>query len=305
MLLMLSSNRSFSFQNFVGSHVNVNVKFHDILMFYFNVQVFPDGAADTADNHSDVISSFPSFRKPAIKLGTLSFQGSQGGMDTAAGTWGGDVVNKAGDMCRITGAGTQFTLTASSGGYNSYTPADGSKPRNYEEDAGHYCGCTKGHTPCDGNSKHSKTVYKGSLSVQECQAKCDDLNCVCFDHNGGGGGGGSGSIGTGVAGSGPVVFFQKDLKTSVVVSAFSNMMAHSQGKDTDDALHYGILGHTTAVPKGYSISTVVVLSSGVNKAMDALGDLLLQQSGKERYAYRRDLAMQYLGYSTDNGYTYK
>lgn len=42
----------------------------------------------------------------------------------------------------------------------------------------------------------------------------------------------------------------------------------------------------------------------MNSAMDAWGSILLKQYGKERYAYQKDLAMRYLGYSTDNGAYY-
>ena len=43
------------------------------------------------------------------------------------------------------------------------------------------------------------------------------------------------------------------------------------------------MGGVTSVPAGYTISTVVVLSSGVNRAMDEWGDLLLKTYGKARY----------------------
>ena len=42
-------------------------------------------------------------------------------------------------------------------------------------------------------------------------------------------------------------------------------------------------------------------TGGVNQAMTDWGDVLLTKYGKERYAYRRDLAVRQLGYSTDNG----
>ena len=52
---------------------------------------------------------------------------------------------------------------------------------------------------------------------------------------------------------------------------------------------------------GYVLATVLVLSpnGGVNAAMDAWGDVLLAASGKARYAYKRDFANQFLGYSTE------
>ena len=54
---------------------------------------------------------------------------------------------------------------------------------------------------------------------------------------------------------------------------------------------------------GYTLETVLSVSpaGGVNRAMEEWGDVLLAAYGKERYAYRRDLAVRQLGYSTDNG----
>ena len=55
--------------------------------------------------------------------------------------------------------------------------------------------------------------------------------------------------------------------------------------------------------EGYTLETVLSVSptGGVNRAMMDWGDVLLAKYGKERYAYRRDLAVRQLGYSTDNG----
>ena len=67
---------------------------------------------------------------------------------------------------------------------------------------------------------------------------------------------------------------------------------HLQG---GHALSYGIMSTgriASAVPANYSVSSVMVLSSGVNRAMDDWGDVLLAQSGKVREAYKRDLAVR-------------
>jgi hypothetical protein len=58
------------------------------------------------------------------------------------------------------------------------------------------------------------------------------------------------------------------------------------------------MGSVTGIPAGFALETVVVLSSGINTAMDAWGDVLLARSGKQRTAYRRDFATQNLGFST-------
>mmetsp|Transcript_34884 Transcript_34884/g.81564 ORF Transcript_34884/g.81564 Transcript_34884/m.81564 type:complete len:777 (-) Transcript_34884:61-2391(-) len=113
-------------------------------------------------------------------------------------------------------------------------------------------------------------------------------------------------IGGGIVGSGPVVVFEPNLDTSIVLSAFSNFMAHSQNFDEKaNILAYGIMGGVTQVPEGFTISTVISVSEGISKAMDTWGDIMLGVYGaRQRYEYKRDFAMQYLGYSTDNGAYY-
>ena len=64
------------------------------------------------------------------------------------------------------------------------------------------------------------------------------------------------------------------------------------------------MASVAVVPAGFTLETVVVLSSGINIAMDKWGDVLLARSGKQREAYKRDYATQWLGYSTDNGAYY-
>jgi hypothetical protein len=64
------------------------------------------------------------------------------------------------------------------------------------------------------------------------------------------------------------------------------------------------MGSVAVVPAGFTLETVVVLSAGINKAMDKWGDVLLARSGKVRDAYKRDYSIQWLGYSTDNGAYY-
>ena len=113
-----------------------------------------------------------------------------------------------------------------------------------------------------------------------------------------------GGIAGGIKGTGPVVLFPPDLQTPLVLSGYTNFMAHSQTLDANNTLSYGIMGGVTSVPAGYSVSTVLVLTAGINQAMDDWGDVLLNKYGKERYAYKRDFANQVLGYSTDNGAFY-
>jgi hypothetical protein len=125
-------------------------------------------------------------------------------------------------------------------------------------------------------------------------------------------GGGTGVVGEGIEGSGPVAIFAEKMATTVVISSYRSFMAASQSvgdsppdSSGDAVLSYGVMGSVTEIPAGFVIETVVSASQGgVNEAMLAWGDLLLNEYGKERYAYRRDYVLQHLGYSTDNGAFY-
>ena len=105
--------------------------------------------------------------------------------------------------------------------------------------------------------------------MEQCQAKCDQLSCDCFDFTDGTPPGHS-VIGTGISGSGPIVIFEPTLQTSLVLSAASNFMVASQIV-TNNTLAYGIMGSILNVPQGFTVDTIVTLSSGVNTAMDDWG----------------------------------
>jgi len=258
-------------------------------------QSFPDGATGTSTGDRDnLISAYPALTpKWQSPKGVVSFQGDMTGSGTTAGRWNaksglwhtGDSM----DSCRIvTGV---FTLENSGAGYSAWTSKSGG---GFQSRPGQFCGNGKGtHAP---SAFHSKL-----LNQTACEAKCASLSCVCFDHKAQGPA--PSVIGQGISGTGPVVVFDQDLKTSLVLSPFSNFMAANQ-KVVGGALSYGVMGAVTSIPKGFSLATVITLGTGVNAAMDAWGDVLLKQYGKERYAYQKDLAMQYLGYSTDNGAYY-
>jgi len=116
-------------------------------------------------------------------------------------------------------------------------------------------------------------------------------------------------ITSGIKGTGPLVVFQKAMRLSVVFSPFSNAMAANQKfthNQLGNILDYGIMGNVTSIPPGYEISTIVSFAEGgVNSAMMAWGDAMLSRSQKSRdAAWEKDFALQYLGYSTDNGAYY-
>lgn len=112
-----------------------------------------------------------------------------------------------------------------------------------------------------------------------------------------------GTLSGGIGGTGPLVVFNEDLSESVVMSAFSNIMAHAQ-TFSDNTMRFGVIGSATFVPPGFCVTTILSVGKGVNSAMESWGDVLLKWHQKARYGYKRDLANQYLGYSTDNGAYY-
>ncbi len=116
----------------------------------------------------------------------------------------------------------------------------------------------------------------------------------------------SSGIGSGIKGTGPLVVFTEDLSTSIVMSPFSHFMAANQAFSEDDrTVSYGVMGNVSSVPAGYTLETIIQVGSGVQSVMMDWGDALLSRSGKGRDdAWTRDFALQYLGYSTDNGAYY-
>jgi len=273
-----------------GAKFKTSIKVYETHAIF--TQTFPNGANGTSvGDRDEIISVFPAFVPSWEQAkGFLSFHGShQGASDNTIGLWQppgprtNDLQN-VGYACRV--VTTDFSVKSSSGSYDAYVM----EPSGiYDKHSKSYC--DSGHV----------WAYHADVDEAACAAKCNELACKCYDvkptaPN-------KTDIGTGIAGSGPVVVFSQSLNTSIVLSAFSNFMAHSQ-TFVNSTLGYGIMGGVTSVPKGYSISTILSIGTGINSAMDSWGDVLLQEYKKDRYAYKRDLAMQYLGYSTDNGAFY-
>lgn len=285
------------------------------LMFQTGISVYPDtsklvftqsfpfgfatGAATGANAEYDgLVTSFPqlTMADPAGR-GVVSFQGDMTGSGTQVGQWApGDAPQPTG-TCRVTVGSSKIHVSGA--GYDAYRPVtDRNQPRKgrqYTQSHGNFC-------DCDGNDSCNHWAFKAEGStVAACQAKCDSLNCSCFDFA-------SDStasvIGGGIKNSGPVVLFNANMTSTHVLSAHNNFMAASQvfGNNT---LRYGVMGGVTEIPAGYMLETVLVPNDGgVNEAMEKWGDVLLARSNKKRYAYRDDQAMRQLGYSTDNGAYY-
>ena len=109
-------------------------------------------------------------------------------------------------------------------------------------------------------------------------------------------------IGSGNKGSGPLCVFSTALDRSVVLSSASSFMVASQ-LNAGSTLSYGFMGSIESIPTGHSVEFLLSYApSGPNAAMTAWGDKLLARYGKERHAaWSRDMTLQRLGYSTDNG----
>ena len=122
---------------------------------------------------------------------------------------------------------------------------------------------------------------------------------------------GARGVGSGVAGTGPLVVFGGEQQgvgaarvTSVVLSPLSSFMSAAQRFD-GRRLTYGLLGTVEAVPAGHAVGTLLVLSAGVRRAMLRWGDVLLARYGKARHgAWLRDATLRRLGYCTQNGAYY-
>ena len=99
---------------------------------------------------------------------------------------------------------------------------------------------------------------------------------------------------------GPLAVFTADLETSFVISSASSFMMHTC-YNIHDMLHYGVAGEVEALPAGYSMETIVYVGSGVNALFDGWGKTMRQYYGKDMAFKARDMTLQFLGYSTDNG----
>ena len=270
----------------------------------------------------ELVSGFPLLRlSGSTERGVVSFQGIMSGYATTVGTWepttGKTSLPHTTDpvgTCRVrSGAITKGvhadTSAPNQAGFAAYTPAPARVQltglESFTEHLRAFCDCTFAL-----NGTCAEWVYTDHWSKRsDCAAHCRAMNCSCFDFRAGVNGE---LIGSGIEGSGPVVLFgpptasgDAQSEPTVVLSAASNFMAASQTFD-NGTLAYGVMGAVTSIPANYSLETLLSVSEagGVNRGMEEWGDVLLQKYAKQRYAYRRDLAMQKLGYSTDNGAYY-
>jgi hypothetical protein len=91
---------------------------------------------------------------------------------------------------------------------------------------------------------------------------------------------------------------------AAVLSPASNFMIASMHGDGRFEIASGLNPAVTAVPAGFSYTSLMVLESGINAAWEEWGQALLSLIGAKRPANDADVGLRYLGYWTDNGATY-
>ena len=120
----------------------------------------------------------------------------------------------------------------------------------------------------------------------------------------------------GIGGSGVACFYNRDMSTSVVMSALDNVMAASHASLQPGTLSYGIMGNVTTIPADFSMkfimhittftTTTTAADSGINAAIYNWGTTMRHYYDKPcaRSARKKDVTLRYIGYTTDNGAYY-
>jgi len=119
----------------------------------------------------------------------------------------------------------------------------------------------------------------------------------------------SANISGGMGGSGVLCVFEANAveNRAVVLAPLNNFMVSSHQLMTEEgSLSYGIMGNVTEVPRDFSLKTMLYVGTGINGAMREWGSLMRSYYGKgdARSASKRDITLQYLGFTTDNGAYY-
>jgi hypothetical protein len=110
----------------------------------------------------------------------------------------------------------------------------------------------------------------------------------------------------GIGGTGVNCIFNEDASVSVVLSPLNNFMVWSHTSSAPGILNHGIMGNVTEIPAGFNLKTMMYIGDGINSAMSEWGTLLRDAYDKPDLlsARSRDMTLQYLGLSTDNGAYY-
>jgi hypothetical protein len=105
-------------------------------------------------------------------------------------------------------------------------------------------------------------------------------------------------------GESPWVFFDKSGNTFVFSAADRFMVAGSYWNSTTGQIAANISGQIATLPAGFSHQTLLIIDSGINRALETWGQTLTTLEGKTRPANDADTILNKLGYWTDNGASY-
>lgn len=111
----------------------------------------------------------------------------------------------------------------------------------------------------------------------------------------------------GVGGTGVTAVFDEKGETAVVLSAFENPMVMNHLAPSRGLHHYGLMGNVSSIPAQFKVQTILYASNqGITHAMHNWGKTLRTYYNKPdaSEARKRDLTLQYLGFTTDNGAYY-
>lgn len=111
----------------------------------------------------------------------------------------------------------------------------------------------------------------------------------------------------GLSGTGVTCVFSSDGATTAVLSALQPALAISSASPIPGSLQYGVMGGVTSLPAGARYRTLMMVFGrrGITAGVRAWGTLLRAAvgggKGDASVARARDVTLQYLGYTTDNG----
>jgi len=117
----------------------------------------------------------------------------------------------------------------------------------------------------------------------------------------------------GISGTGVTAITSPDRQTTFVLSPLTGAMSQSHAITADNKLGYGIMGTASEIPQLYSQSTILFLNMNRNRNANGLNNAMANWGTAMRSYYNvleasasvsRDVALSYLGYSTDNGMYY-
>ncbi len=118
------------------------------------------------------------------------------------------------------------------------------------------------------------------------------------------------SLTGGIGGSGVLCVFDQVTAQSCVISPLTNFMSTSRYSPNPGELAFGIMGNATTIPALHSVKTIIYIADdntlGVNAAMKGWGNMLrtYYDKGDVHISRAKDVTLQYLGYTTDNGAYY-